>query len=298
MSFFHICPGLVCSELIQRLLVVLSEVDAYFFHVCQDDEHIRVDALRQFPGCQVFFNDRAGAFEVIVLLHDRDASAAGSDHDLVGIEKGIDSVKLYDLHRIWSGYNAAEPFARLLDHVVPFPALFVGFLRVHVSSENFCGSVEGFIIGIHDHLGQYRADGAVDPSVQKLLAYAVLQVITDIALAHCRADGHWRGCVFGMRLCKFVHGSVDHPHLRCIAVCDRDLISFFDKVCDAFCAVLYSNLLFRERGPESPVSQGYDNSFFHSILHFRRLLSDGILFTAAAGPQMPVSCLYLRKDNL
>lgn len=68
-----------------------------------------------------------------------------------------------------------------------------------------------------------------------------------------------------MRLGEFIHGSVDHSHLRRVTVRDRDLISFFNEVRDILCALFYSDLLLRERGSERPVSQGDNNSFLHKM---------------------------------
>ena len=59
-------------------------------------------------------------------------------------------------------------------------------------------------------------------------ADSVLEIVSDIALAHGRTYRHRCSCIIFMALSEFIHGSVDHPYLWSIAVCDRNLKSGFN----------------------------------------------------------------------
>ena len=65
-------------------------------------------------------------------------------------------------------------------------------------------------------------------------ADSVLEIVSDIALAHGRTYRHRCSCIIFMTLSEFIHGSVDHPYLWSIAVGDRNLKSGFDQICDYF----------------------------------------------------------------
>ena len=127
-----------------------------------------------------------------------------------------------------SGDYTTEALSGFLDDIISFFAFFIGLLGCHVTSQYFCGSIECFIVRVNDHLGQYRTDCPVDPTVQKLFSDAVLQVIANIALAHGGTHRHGGSGIIIMGFAEFIHGSVDHADLRRIAVRNGNLVSFFD----------------------------------------------------------------------
>ena len=62
MSFFNVLLRLIYGDVSQPFLIRLSVIDGCFFHGGQDDEEVRVQLFREETACEVFVNDRAGAF--------------------------------------------------------------------------------------------------------------------------------------------------------------------------------------------------------------------------------------------
>ena len=102
---------------------------------------------------------------MIVLFQYRNAAATCCDNDLVCVKKRVDCVKFHDFYRVWCRDNTTESPAGFLDDIVPFSALFVCLLGVHITSKDFRGGVERIVIRIDDHLSQDSADSAVDTAV-------------------------------------------------------------------------------------------------------------------------------------
>ena len=69
-----------------------------------------------------------------------------------------------------------------------------------------------------------------------------------------------------MRFAEFVHCSVDHADLRCIAVCDHQLIAFFHHISQHSCGCFDSLFLLRKCGAEGTVSESDYDSFLHAKL--------------------------------
>ena len=61
-SFINVLLCLVYGNVSQPFLIRLSVIDGCFFHGGQDDEEVRVQLFREETACEVFVNDRAGAF--------------------------------------------------------------------------------------------------------------------------------------------------------------------------------------------------------------------------------------------
>ena len=171
---------------------------------------------------------------MIILFQYRDSASTGSDYDLISIQKCVDCIQFHDLHRMRSGNDSSESFSGFFDHIISFFTLFVGLFCAHVTSENFGWCIESLVIRIYDHLCQYSADCTVDSAVHQFFPDSVLEIVSDIALAHGRTYRHRCSCIIFMTLSEFIHGSVDHPYLWSIAVGDRNLKSGFDQICDYF----------------------------------------------------------------
>ena len=61
MSFPDVALCLLNGQIGQPLFIFFAEIDGYFLHGCQDDQHIRVQFFRQQSAGKVFVDDRAGA---------------------------------------------------------------------------------------------------------------------------------------------------------------------------------------------------------------------------------------------
>ena len=124
--------------------------------------------------------------------------------------------------------------------------------------------VKGFVIGIRGYLSQNSGNRLVDTAFEKSRADSVLQVVSDISLAHGRADRHGSGGIslFRMILAQLVHGCVDHAYLRGIAVDNSNLPAGLDKVSNDLGGRADRGLLLRKIRSQGIVPKGYHNSFF------------------------------------
>lgn len=91
----------------------------------------------------------------------------------------------------------------------------------------------------------------IDASLDQFGADAVLQIITDISLAHGGAHGHRRCGVAIMVFGEFIHCCMDHADLRGVAVHDSYLPAFLYKICDHFRGLGGCGLLLGKVGPSA-----------------------------------------------
>ena len=80
--------------MIQPLLIGLAEIDGNLFHSGEDDESVRVQALRQQLGGEILVDDGACALQVVALRPvDGDTASAAGDDQLWTISEVKDRAK-------------------------------------------------------------------------------------------------------------------------------------------------------------------------------------------------------------
>ena len=124
---------------------------------------------------------------------------------------------------------------------------------------------KSIVIRINDNLGQYSGNRFINAAGKQFCADCILQVISDVALTHGRADGHRREGVIRMCFSEFVHCSCVSclPGGR-LSVGDHNICAILYQVCDGFCRCSGSGFLLRQSGSQRFVSQCNYYSFFRS----------------------------------
>ena len=179
-------------------------------------------------------------------LVDGDPAAAAGHHHQPSLYHITDGLDLND--RLRSGRG---------DHPAVF---FFG----HESTDGLGRVLERLIIRVHLDLSKHGGHALLDAAVQQFFPQRVLQVITDVALAHGHAYGQRTGNVL-LRLGagQLGHGLLDHAHLGAVSVGDDDLMSFFNQVDDGFGSLLYGDHLLREIAAQSIAAQRDHNTLTH-----------------------------------
>src|SRR5699024_5046651 len=106
--------------------------------------------------------------------------------------------------------------------------------------------MEGIVIWIYSYLSENGTYWLVDTSAEKFCTKSVLDIITNVTLAHSGTYRHGNRSIVGVYLSKFIHGSMDHACLRSIAVGNDNISSGFYQINQDFCGSLQSGLLFRQ----------------------------------------------------
>ena len=145
------------------------------------------------------------------------------------------------------------------------------FLRHH-TADDLARLVKCLIVRVNHHLCQDRGYRLVDTSVQKLCTNRILQIISDVSLAHRRADRHRRRRIFRIQTAELIHRRVNHADLRAVAVRDDHLIVLADKISDRFCRALRSFLLLRQCRSQCVMSQCDNDLLFLHFYHPPTLL--------------------------
>ena len=198
------------------------------------------------------------------LVDGNSAAAAGHHHQpsLYHIPDGLD---LNDRLRSGRGDHPAVSAAGIFDDVVAaFGHHLVGFLLGHESTDGLGRVLERLIIRVHLNLSKHGGHALLDAPVQQFFPQRVLQVITDVALAHGHAYGQRTGNVL-LRLGagQLGHGLLDHAHLGAVSVGDDDLVSFFDQIDDSLGSLLHGDHLLREIAAQSVAAQRDHNTLTH-----------------------------------
>ena len=180
----------------------------------------------------------------MALFDDRNTAAAAGDHYLTGIRQRADGVNLHNINGLRRCHHTAESFAGLLYYIIPLLDFNLGVFRGHIAADHFSRLVEGLVVRIHSHLRQDRADGPGDTAAKQFRAQGVLDVISDIALAHGGADAHRRRGVVDIDPAQFGHGLVDHADLWTVAVGDGKLITGLHQIGQCSGGDLYGVTLF------------------------------------------------------
>ena len=248
-------------QLVERPLLRRAEVQADVVDRREDEQIVRADGFGQARGGKVLVDDGVHAVVVPVrVAHDGHTAAAAGDDNLTGIRQSADTVDLYDIFRLRCGYDTTIT-AIHFDHVVSLLFFSVSFFLGHDTTDDFDRFVEGVIVWIYNNLGQNGGNRTVDATVEKFFTNGVLQVISDITLAHGRADRYGCEGVIRVLLSEFVHSSMDHTHLWGITVGNNNLAISLYKICNSFCGAFYCVLLLGKGSTQRFVPEGNDNFF-------------------------------------
>ena len=147
-------------------------------------------------------------------------------------------------------------------YMVALCFLGVRFLLGHHTPDDFDGGIEGLIVWVHCHLGQYSAYRFVNASLNEFSSDSVLKIVSDITLAHGGADRHGSLAITVMLFAEFIHGCVNHAYLGSVAVYNGYLPSLLDEISDDFGGSRHSCLLFRKIGSHIFVADGHYDAFF------------------------------------
>ena len=83
--------------MVDRLRVTASIMKGNLIDACEEQQDVRVCQICQLTGRQIFLHNRARALESVRLLQDRDPAATSGNHDLSGLNKGIDGIDLNNI---------------------------------------------------------------------------------------------------------------------------------------------------------------------------------------------------------
>ena len=200
--------------------------------------------------------------EVDSLFHNRNSAAAGCDHDLTGICKGTYCLDLDDALRLRSCKDTAV-FARCsLGNKVTLIFLCLRFLCVEDTTNHLLRFTESIIVWIDNNLGQDRGNRFVNTAGDELSTDRILEVISDVTLAHGRADRHRSKSVIRMCFTEFIHCCVDHADLWSVTVGDDNTCAFFYKICNCFSSFSGSKFLFWKCCAKGFVTKSNNYGFF------------------------------------
>ena len=262
--FVDVLARLVRRESVKALLVGLAEVDGDLFNGRQDDEHIRVEELGELGGGKVLINDGGRADKLAVTAHDGDATASDRDDDRTVVDERLDSVLFNDVDRLGGGNDLTVATAGILDHGVAFfGGDAVGGLLVVERADGLGGVLEGGVSLIDEHLRDDGGNVLVHLAGGKLVADGVLQVVTDVALAHRAALGEGHVGLDGPCLGGGGHAEVDHADLWAVAVGDDDLVALRDQVDDGLCGLGDKGKLLIGGAAQRVAAEGDDDSLAH-----------------------------------
>ena len=166
----------------------------------------------------------------MLLFDDRNTATTAGDNDLICICKCADRINLHDLERLWCSDDTLEALARYLFYIIALFDLHIRIFTAHVTADRFLRCVECFIVRIYGYLRQDRADRLCDTTAHQLCLQGILNIVSDIALAHCGADTHRSRCVVDINTSQLCHSLVDHADLRTVGMGDGKLVICFNQI--------------------------------------------------------------------
>ena len=179
------------------------------------------------------------------LFHNRDSAAACCDYYLPRIYKCADCFKLYNFLRFRSCQDSFVSAVSQFSDKVSLAFFSFSLFFCKDTSDDLLRFSESIIIWINDNLCKDSSYRFINTAGNKFCADRGLEVISDIALTHCRTYGHRCKCIVRMCFAKFIHGCVDHSNLWTVTVGNDYTISGFYKICDSFGCFFCSDFLLR-----------------------------------------------------
>ena len=152
---------------------------------------------------KVFINDCTCTFQVVALAHNRDSTAATGNYKVTGVNHCTDCTDLNDLLRFWRSYNTTVSASCIFFHdiIIFFSHNISFFLRKEFT--NWLGwCFESRIISIYTNLSDHCSNrNIMDSSVEQFFSQGILQVISDVSLAHCNTYRKWCVWLFLILMC-------------------------------------------------------------------------------------------------
>ena len=201
---------------------------------------------------------------IFVRPDHRDTAAAGCDDRMLCVHQRAHGFDLHDLHGLRARNDLTPAATCVFSNVdtlfcCQLLCLFLG----HERADGLGRMLEGRVFGVDGNLRENgRAVDAETAAVQ-LLTDHVLQIVTDIALAHGDADGKRHNIALCLLLVVGGKGVLNHTDLRSVAVGDDDLVTVFDQIGDCFCGDMDSVHLLMQIFAQRVAAEGDDNSFSH-----------------------------------
>ena len=226
------------AHLLQALLIGLAPVDGNTVHSGEDEQRIRVQQLRDLGGSKVLIDNRGNAYQLAVLLDDRDSAAADGDDNRAGFYNSLYYVLLHHVNGLGGGNDTAVAAAGILDHgkALGRGDLFRLLLGIE-SADGLGGLLESAVVLIYEDLGNDGRYGLVDAALRQLVADGVLQMIADVTLGHRAALGERHIALDGAGFGRSAHRQVDHTNLRTVAVGNDHFVAGLDEVNDGLCGL-------------------------------------------------------------
>ena len=126
--------------------------------------------------------------------HDRNAAAAGGDHDQPGIDQGADRRFLHNTQRRRRGHQSPPTSPGIVAAIptVDFDAS-PGIGLIHEGADRLGRVPEGRIAGADFHLSHDRGHCPVDAKVEKVVVQALLEGIADgpLRVRTANIEGHF-----------------------------------------------------------------------------------------------------------
>ena len=173
---------------------------------------------------------------MIALPGDGNAAASAGDDKISGIHHCADRSDLNDFLRLRGSYDAAVAPAGVFSHyIVIFCGHYISFFFCEETADRFGRRLKRGVVRVHTHLGDHCCHGDIfDSAVQQLFTERVLQVVSDICLAHCNADGEGGVWLPGILMGQRDHGVINHAYLRAVSVGYDHFTPFLDQINDSF----------------------------------------------------------------
>jgi len=170
----------------------------------------------------------------MLLLNNGDTAAAAGDHDLISSCKSTDGFDLHNINGSWSSNDTAEALSGFFLYIVALFYLNFSIISGHITADQLGRLIERFIIGIYRYLGQDGGNCFADAPAEQLCFQGILNIVTDITLAHGAAHAHGGWGIVNIKTAKLRHGLVDHTDLRPVAVGDGQLVVSLHQICKSF----------------------------------------------------------------
>ena len=238
MALLHILLCLCQCHVAQVLLIGLAPVDGNLLHLGQDDQRVGAQFFSQQFRCEVLVDNRSSTLQgAVCILDNGDTAAATGDHDGI-VEQLLDFTDLHNLLGDGRSNHTTPAAAGIFLHGVALGCCQLLSLFPGVECTDGLGRLlESRVGSVHDHLSQQGDHGHIQIPLGQGLAQGLLNVVTDITLAHGTADikRHHGDHIF----CSLA-GQNDTANLRTVAMDHGQLIAACAELSHVFAGLLHN----------------------------------------------------------
>ena len=203
MSFFYILFRFINCHIVKPFLIRLSVVQCNFLYSSQNDKEVCVELFGKESTGKVFINNCTCTFQVVALAHNRDSAAATGNYKVTGVNHCTDCTDLNDLLRFWRSYNTTVSASCIFFHdIIIFFSHNISFFLRKEFTDWLGWCLESRIISIYTNLSDHCSNrNIMDSSVEQFFSQGILQVISDVSLAHCNTYRKWCVWLFLILMC-------------------------------------------------------------------------------------------------